>query len=221
MAEIDVQQLNDIANVGMIEIYFRDAAGGVIAKLGIEDVWKASKLNQVKFQLGEIGERVMFYRTADNPRHWDNFTGVLRIRRKGTKFQAYFAQKNSKGEHHTRAFINYDDGFEAFQAPVASIQVAIRKWGDGTQPATTMRITRLQVWRLNNTETSAPVFIARAGDIIVIDHKKGDITINGEPRLWMKDFGSTFFPLKPGENPITFAPAYAADLQVSWRDRYV
>lgn len=221
MAEIDVQQLNDVETVGMIEVYFRDATGNVVAKLGIEDSWRASKLNRVKFQLGPIGQRKEFARTADTPRHWDDFIGVLRIRRKGTEWQAYFAKKNSRGEHHTRAFIHYSDGFEDHMAQIASVQVAFRKWGDGTVDPTVMRITRLQVWRLNQTASYDPLYIANAGDVIVIDHRNGSILINGEPRLWLKDFGSTFFPLLPGENPITFSPTYAASLQVAWRDRYV
>lgn len=220
-AEILVEQISGLKEAGMLEIYFRDAAGKVVCKVGVSDEWRDTKMNQVKFQLGDIGERVSLNKTAANPAHWDNYKGMLRVTRSGRKFVAYFSLVDSKGNHTTRASIPFFDSFDDYQTPITTVQVAIRKWPDSDVAATQMKVKKIEVWSVNTPVSNEPVYIAGPGDTIEINHEIGDVLINGEPRIWMKDFGSTFFHFKPGDNYISLSPAYAMNMTVTWRERYV
>lgn len=220
-ADISFQQLNGVLEAGMIEIYFLDAAGNIISKMGFSDEWRDTKTNQAKLQLGPIGNRVSLNKQAANAWNWNDFKGIMRMKRTGKQFEAYFAKVDSKGVHNTRATMQFTDTRGVYQAPVAQIQVAIRKWPDSDVPPTDMRVDKIEVWRMNNTTPADPVYVAKAGDQIEINHKTGIILVNGEPKLWLKDFGSSFFPLKRGENIISYSPTALADLSVEWQERFL
>lgn len=223
IVEVDVEQINGNLEAGMLEVYLRDSAGNVIAKIGISDEWRNSRLNRGKFQVGNVdgGSRKSWNAQPSDNAAWNNFRGVLRITRRGQQFTAYFALVSSTGVHSHPVTLNFFDSLSAYQADVTSIQIALRKWPDAQVPVTQMKVKKLQIWKLNTTTTSDPVYIARAGDVIEIDHSNALITINGEKHTWLKDFGSTYFKLKPGQNQITFAPSFAATLSVFWRERYL
>lgn len=221
--EAAIQQLNTAAGLGMIEIYMLNAAGAVVCKMGFEDVWRYTKANQFKYQLGAIGTpRTEYHWRADYDPYWNDFKGVIRVERKGIHWRAYIAQVDAKGKHYnissTKQHFDYAN---KYTDPIAQIQISIRKWGDPAVPETNMRVDRITVWKLNQNTVFQPLYIAHAGDVVEIDHMTGNITVNGEPRLWLKDFGSKFFPLKPGENTISVAPINQMSLQMIWRERFV
>lgn len=221
--EAAIQQLSGTAELGMIEIYLLNAAGGVVAKIGFEDVWRNTQMNQAKFQLGAIGpNRKEYHWAANYVKYWDQFKGVIRLERKGIHWRAYIAQVDGSGKHYnvssTKQHFDYAG---LYTDQIAQVQISIRKWGDSAVPQTNMRVDKITVWRINQNTVYEPLYIAHAGDVIEINHDTGNITINGEPRLWLKDFGSKFFALKPGETNISVAPYDLVDLQMKWREKFV
>lgn len=225
--EIGLEQISGIETIGMMEIALLDPAGAILVKVGIEDVFRQSMANQGKFQLGPLGaNRKEFYRTPQDPNFWKDFRGMIRVTRVGRVWTVYMSEISETPDggrpHNTKTSwtFTYTDYDGKYLAKAASVQVAIRKFSSAT--ASNMRITRVQLWKLHEVlvQTSNPVYIAQTGDVIIINHKTNEITINGEPRLWLKDFGSTYFSLKPGKNPISYSPNWLVDLSVSWQDQY-
>lgn len=218
--QFELEQFSSPEEIGMIEIYLRDASGSVVAKMGISDEWRNIEKNRVKLQLGPVGARWEDTREADNPAHWNNFDGILKLKRKGKKFELYIAKVGAGGTHNTRSYITYDDVSSRFQKPVTSIQIAIRKYPNSNDPASQMKVKRARIWRLNTPTATQIVNVADAGDEIIIDHATGEILLNGEQRLDLKDFGSSFFALKPGSNIVSHSPADLVDLRIEFRERY-
>lgn len=221
ITQVNVRLLNGVDELGMIEIYMLDASGNVVGKMGLEDVWRRSKVNQAKFQLGMVGvNRWERHGTSEYPPAWNDFTGVLQLRREGIAWDAYFAEVDGTGKHYNVENWRYWDHELKYAAPVAQVQIALRKWGDGAVPAAGLRVNRIDVWQINDTTPEEPLFIAQTGDVVEIDHSTGNVTVNGEPRLWLKDLGSTYFPIEKGDNTLSISPAHLMDGEIIWRERY-
>lgn len=211
--------------VGMIEIYLLDADNNTVAKIGMEDVNYTATLMQGKFQLGPVSEdRFEYYRRPDNPTIWNDFNGMIRLRREKVKgssqyrYRPYFALVDKYGVHSwfSRSY-SYYDFYGEYSAPITQVQVAIRKWPE--EEETQMRVKDIKIWRINEQPEGIPT-ILKAGDQLVIDHANDDILINGESRKDLKDFGATFFTIEPGYNTIFQSPKGALETVVYWRNKY-
>lgn len=207
---------------GMIEIYVLDAANNVLGKVGIEDRVAAASQSHFKARVGDAADGADFGNfTSDG---WIPFKGILRIERTGTMWYAYISQVDDTTGNHTyqlgsKQNIFFEDKEGKWTAPVAQIQISFRLYPN-TAP-NNMYVHRVQVWRKNTIQATEVPFIAAVGDLIEIDHQTNDIRVNGESRNDLKDFGATFFPLDPGDNPIFFFPEDAATLNVEWREKYL
>lgn len=221
--DVMVENLNKSAQTGMIEIYLLDASNNTVAKIGIEDVWKSLRKIQGKMQLGNSGSEneIDYYREPDRDYGWNNYDGIIRLFRDDysgeQRIRPYFALIYPDG---TRDWVSsayfYKDVQSNHQTPITQVQVAIRKW-TGTE-ATSMKVKDIKVWRYN-VQTGIP-YMARAGDKLVIDHKKGDVLLNGESIKELKHFGASFFNLQPGYNTLYTLPEGVANTTVKWSDAY-
>lgn len=102
---------------------------------------------------------------------------------------------------------------------VSQVQVSFRIYPNTT--AVPMRVNDLKVYKINNPEENQIPYIAQAGDVIEIDHQTNDIKVNGESKLYLKDFGASFFALKKGSNLISYSPFSSVDLSIEWRERFL
>lgn len=217
--DIEVEIQNVGKEVGMIEVYLLDASNNIVAKVGVEDVWRDMERVQTKFQLGNLDNRYQYYRQADKPSAWNNFKGILRISREGQQIQPYFSLVRPDGKHDwvSSAFI-YMDTENKYQAPITQVQVAFRVHAPTINPAI-MRIDDIKVWKINNLPDSIP-YIADVGDIITFDHSKSELLINGEDRTDIKDFGGQYFKLKKGSNQLVVYPGNSFNTSVRYRERF-
>lgn len=218
--DVPVEMMNVSKETGMIEVYLRDALGNTVAKIGIEDIWISLKRNQTKFQLGNVATRtVQHYRHADNPSAWNNFKGLLRIWRDGNRFRPYFALVDSAGRHSwVSSKWMYTDFADDYSAPIASIQLAIRKYPGSAGSEADMKIKGVKLWRLNDPAAGIPI-MANAGAKIIIDTAKGVVLLNGEEREDLKDWFSDFFAIEPGTTTLLLQPFDKVSGKVKLRER--
>lgn len=219
--DLDIQLLNTGGRMGMIEVYLMDAMNNVVAKIGFEDIWESITRNQAKFQLGNVGvtRKVDLRRTADAPWAWNDFKGIIRLWRDGNRFRPYFGIKQSNGKHVwvSQNYL-YTDKDNLFNAPITQIQIAMRRWPGVTEAI--LKASNLKVYRLNDPIDSAIPYIAKAGDKIILDHEANLITINGEDRKDLKDFGAKFFKLAAGTDAVLLAPADKLTGKVTYKERF-
>lgn len=219
--DLDIELLNVGGRMGMIEVYLMDAANNVVAKIGFEDIWESITRNQAKFQLGNVGatRKVDLRRTADAAYAWNDFKGIIRLWRDGNRFRPYFGIKQSNGKH---VWVSnnylYTDKDNLFNAPITQIQIAMRRWPGVTEAI--LKARNLKVYRLNDPVSNAIPYIAGAGDKIIFDHEQNLITINGEDRKDLKDFGAQFFKLKPGTDAVLISPSDKATGKVTYKERF-
>lgn len=203
------------AGVGRIELYLLDANGTRFAKLAFKDIHRYNYLQQGEARVGpHIGGTFIIAGSPPNPKQWDYFTGILRLSRRNGKWEAYIA--NIDGVHIGVMEATRID--ESVNADLAGIQ--IHAGVSGTNSPATMRIQQIRVLKLNDVSGSKIPFIAKPGDEISIDHKAKSIRINGEDKIKLKDFGSSYFPIKRGDTALMVIPGDAVDIEAKVRGVY-
>jgi len=217
-ADIFIRLMNTDYETGMIEVYFRDANGNRVAKIGFEDGWVNAVENQGKARIGPGSNYHDIYTKADNPIGWNDFDGIIRIERVGNIWRPYFAQIRDGGRHSwVRGNLRYTDNANRATAPITHVQVAIRKY-PGTDEAD-MAIKEIKLYRVNNVEDSAtevPLSF-KEGDEVEVDCSNGLVTVNGEERTDLIELGTEFFGLIEGLNRLSSN----FGMEVTWRNRYL
>ncbi|MGF2617728.1 hypothetical protein FZC84_11880 [Rossellomorea vietnamensis] len=219
-AVVELLNTNRLNN-GRIEIYLLNDLLEVVGKMAMKNVDRGSNRNYGEIRIGNstINHKLIeeFGATEST---WENFYGLLRLQRNGTKWEAYIAQiDKDTGVHTSRKYVAFEDFDDQFSKDVSAVAVHLGKYG--TNSVTTNRIYDLKVFKVNNlTENQIP-YIAYPGDLIEIDFSKSKILINGEDRKDLKDFGSRYFPLVPGVNILQIAPFTSLEnIEIEWRDRF-
>ncbi|SDX65342.1 distal tail protein Dit [Salimicrobium album] len=222
-ANVQLKNLGNSNETGMIEIYFLDANNNTVAKVGIEDVWRGTNRVQGKMQLGpDNSERYADYHDLHNG--WNNFQGKIGFYRYMTPeghymMLPYFSYNADNGDFiyvsDRRRIMDYED---KHTADITQIQIAMRAWP--AIGASEMYMKDIVVKKTNKQPGGIP-YIVEPGDVIEVDHQKAVIRINGEERTDLKyDFGSAYFDLDPGYNTLHVFPEGAYDTEITWRDAY-
>jgi len=60
-----------------------------------------------------------------------------------------------------------------------------------------------------------------AGDVLVLDHKKALVTLNGSPSMPTIDLSTVFFPLDVGGTVLTFEPNASVSVQVDFKEKWL
>jgi predicted phage tail component-like protein len=223
---VKLENLNSQGTTGMIEVYMLDIDNRVVAKIGIEDIWRGAQKIQGKFQLGEADvDRYAHYREADQPGAWNDFDGVIELTRDSRSgsniFKPYFGLIDKKTGKHVwvSSALTFTDYEGIYQREVTQVQIAMRKWPITDE--TSMKVKEVSVWRLNPapSESSVP-YLARAGDRLTIDHATEDILVNGKSIKHRKEFGANYFSIPPGVSEIVQSPSDAGITNVYWRSKF-
>ena len=193
--------------IGMFDVYLRDANSNVIGKVSFGDAWQDKTENFGKGQVGDYftGKKLGVW--AAYPAGWNNFDGILRIERIDNVWRFYYAQIALDGSHNwVGSNTRFTDNANQYMAPVTDVQVAFRSWPGTVR--TDMRIKEIKLYRINppaSGNDSVP-YIATVGDKLTIDSKKSLIAKNGEPRTDLVLLETQMFPLKTGLNQLEVSP---------------
>lgn len=225
--EVLLELINVDKGTGMMEVYLLDADNNVIAKIGIEDIWRTMDKVQAKFQLGNDGpDRFHDYREADYPWGWNDFKGILRIwshdhyENGKRRIRPYFALIEPDGTHN---WVSSEDLYIGpqgkFDTPITQVQLASRVWAPASNKAE-MYFEDLKVYEINPRLEQGIELLARAGDRIVIDTAREDIRLNGESIRMERSFWSEYFELDPGMNVLYQYPTGAMQTKVKYSPAY-
>lgn len=207
--------------MGRVEIYLLDASNNVVGKMAMKDIYSGSSIAHGEVRIGDNSINAYpISEAGDRKGTWNNFYGMLRLQRVGNVWTAYIAEIDpDTNQHHTRRNVTFVDVDNVFTRSLTQIQVHTAQYG--TQASGTLAINDIKVYKINPTFGNRIPYIAETGDIIEFDHSKSLISINGEDRKDIKDFGARPFPLKKGENIIQVSPFESLDLmEVEWRPKY-
>ena len=205
---------------GRIELYLLDDQSNVIAKMAMKRIGGPVHGNMVEVRIGtSTTNYFMINHTAADGRAWNEFSGIIRLSRRDNFWEAYVAQVETNGKHHTRMRRIYKDSERIHMANLAQVQLHSGRSATTTSPASNMYSTHLKVFRLNTAPTDIPV-IASAGDIITFDHAKSLVAINGEPRPDLKDFGARFFKLPKGVSSLLIEPSESLTATITKREAF-
>lgn len=209
-------------HAGRIELYLMDDQSQVIGKLSMKRTLGGSSGNHVEIRLGtNIQNKFLVSYAGGNGRAWNNFSGLLRLTRTGNVWEAYIAQVDPatsvQSVRHSARFVDTE---LLYMGNLSQIQVHAAQSGTIAVPALT--IYDLRVDKINTPPTGdSPYVIAKAGDIIKFDHKRSELTINGEDVKQLKDFGASFFKLDPGDNVIMIDPQSKIDATLTIQEVYL
>ncbi|MGJ9381812.1 distal tail protein Dit [Salipaludibacillus sp. CF4.18] len=217
--EAIVGMWNQNNNVGRVEIYLLDDLNQVVGKMAMKDTRNGEALAVGEARLGDGTVNYhMINEYGDKKGNWNNFYGMLRLQRRGKVWYAYIAKiDQATGKHHTIRSVSWTDNDQVFTRNVSQIVVHTGEYGAFTAGA--MGIYDCKVWRINEQADGVP-YIVNQGDEIVFDMKQELMTINGEARTDLKDFGGTYFALDKGDNYLFTYPEGAFDTQISWISKY-
>lgn len=212
----------DVREAGRLELYFKDINDKTLGKLALKELLTASDSVHGEARAGGIdGGKFLISTDGATPGVWNQFYGILRFTRIGDRLQAYIAKiDTATGNRHTR-WLSKEiiDSQGLFQSKLAQIQIHIGQHGSKAF-VQDIGVHEVQVYKINQTTETQIPYIAYPGDIIEIDMIENDIRINGESRMDLKDFGSSFFALQPGENIITYSNYDVVDLKIDWREPF-
>lgn len=209
---------DDATKRGRIEMYLLDDQSNAVAKMAMKRIGGGTRGNMAEIRVGNgtTNYFIMNY-TAANGTAWNDFDGVMRLSRKDNVWDAYVAQIDSKGNHHTRSHRIFKDAERVYMGVVAQTQLHAGK--SAASPASNMYSHNLVVSRLNEAPEAIPV-IASSGDTITFDFTKSLVAINGEPRPDLKDFGARFFKLSKGVSTLLIEPSDSLTATLTLREAF-
>ncbi|MGG3821092.1 distal tail protein Dit [Geobacillus thermodenitrificans] len=151
---------------------------------------------------------------------WDNFPAYLRLRRTGDKYEFYVARVLGDGTHFEPLTASWTVFEDKFRGRLRYVGVFIDKYGNTASPHTN-RIDYIRVNAITQAAEDQTPYIAYPGDVITFDHQNSDILLNGESRMDLKQFGASFFKLKPGQNQFVVMPDNNFNVKVRFKERFL
>lgn len=204
-----------------IEFYLFDENMNPLGKMAILDK-KTGDFNvaaEGRFG-GDVGYANYPINRSNYEHRWEKYYGMLRMRRRGDKFEFYTARITSDNKHIRRLENTYIDIDKEYSGKLKYVQIHIGKYGE-SRSASAPKIQHIKVSSFADVAVDQTPYILDEGDVVIFDHKDEDILINGEPRNDLKNFGGSFFTLEKGENQIIITPEDSFDSKVTYRDKYL
>lgn len=202
-------------------IYLLDENMNNIGHIGLKNNSRLQKRRVPLAQLGRHLEGVTLL--GDSSPRIDNAPDLtlfyLRFKREGDRFSVYMGHwRNNR--HDTSWEEEYRDVDSEYLGKLKYISLFIGSYQDRSTPSR-LRINSVEVSELSTAVEDQTPYIAREGDTIIFDHQNEEMLLNGEDVTRDKDFGSSYFKLKKGENTLIMYPDDDVEGTLRYRERYV
>lgn len=216
------------AGSGKIGQFIYDDNNRLMFSLGYQNVHASKDSGRILFMAyNEAGEEKMLWGpiVPHKLKRAKILTIYFRLERIGERIRlSYWTYDDLNGEgRHEHTLLQpvknrtFNDSGKFYQRKVASTKFGIFR-GNGTHR--NMRALGVYMYELLGKPKNAKDYIIKQGDLITLDTKTKDISVNGEPMLREKSFSSNFFELQSGLTNLLISPEGNFDTVVKWRDRY-
>ena len=213
---------------GKIGQFIYDENNRLMFSIGYQNVHASKDSGRILFMAyNEAGEEKMLWGPVvpHKLKRAKILTIYFRLERIGERIRlSYWTYDDLNGEgRHEHTLLQpvknrtFNDSGQFYQRKVASTKFGIFR-GNGTHR--NMRALGVYMYELLDKPKDAKDYIIKEGDMITLDTKTQNISVNGEPMLREKSFSSNFFELQSGLTNLLISPEGNFDTVVKWRDRF-
>ncbi|MEJ7344691.1 phage tail domain-containing protein [Staphylococcus haemolyticus] len=207
--------------------YVYDTDNRVIASIGYSNPRATQNIGAIHVTLfDQNGNQKTIYRYTNAPKFytWKHIVIYMRLKRIGDKFyiktwkydEVDYPKRITPVDVTEKVFI---DSGNFYQRPISAVSIYIAKNGNNYHMPTT--ILGSYNHEILPKPPKARDLIIKKGDLININMEEKTVTINEEPALDLKTFGSDFFNINKGINECMIYPENTYDTTVYWQDRYL
>ena len=213
---------------GKIGQFIYDDNNRLMFSLGYQNVHASKDSGRILFMAyNEAGEEKMLWGPVvpHKLKRAKILTIYFRLERIGERINlSYWTYDNLNGEgRHEHTLLQpvknrtFNDSGQFYQRKVASTKFGIFRGSGQHRPLYALGV---YMYELLDKPKDAKDYIIKEGDMITLDTKTQDISINGVPMISEKSFSSNFFELQSGLTNLLISPEGNFDTVVKWRDRY-
>ncbi|MEC5377271.1 phage tail domain-containing protein [Staphylococcus hominis] len=207
--------------------YIYDTDNRVIASIGYSNPRATQNIGTIHVTLfDQNGNQKKIYSYTNAPKFytWKHIVIYMRLKRIGDKFyiktwkydEVDYPKRITPVDVTEKVFI---DSGNFYQRPISAVSIYIAKNGNNYHMPTT--ILGSYNHEILPKPPKARDLIIKKGDLININMEEKTVTINEEPALDLKTFGSDFFNINKGMNECMIYPENTYDTTVYWQDRYL
>lgn len=207
--------------------YIYDTDNRVIASIGYSNPRATQNIGTIYVTLfDQNGNQKKIYSYTNAPKFytWKHIVIYMRLKRIGDKFyiktwkydEVDYPKRITPVDVTEKVFI---DAGNFYQRPISAVSIYIAKNGDNYHMPTT--ILGSYNHEILPKPPKARDLIIKKGDLININMEEKTVTINEEPALDLKTFGSDFFNINKGMNECMIYPENTYDTTVYWQDRFL
>lgn len=204
---------------GKTEVYLLAENGSIMGRIAAEISGASMKINVLVELWNGMKRKSILYQ---NRAYHSLFFGYIEVARKGNQYTVILGQQSNINPERYQVVkqqtIKWTDVYEEYNQRIAGVVFYIATHGN-SPGANLLRLRAIYVNRFNEPTGDLPA-VLNSGEIIEIDHKEKTILVDGVDRMDLKDFGSDFFLLQPGDNIIMIEPSDHLTGTVEWRDRF-
>lgn len=207
--------------------YIYDTDNRVIASIGYSNPRATQNIGTIYVTLfDQNGNQKKIYSYTNAPKFytWKHIVIYMRLKRIGDKFyiktwkydEVDYPKRITPVDVTEKVFV---DSGNFYQRPISAVSIYIAKNGNNYHMPTT--ILGSYNHEILPKPPKARDLIIKKGDLININMEEKTVTINEEPALDLKTFGSDFFNINKGMNECMIYPENTYDTTVYWQDRYL
>ncbi|MDS3899891.1 phage distal tail protein [Staphylococcus hominis] len=207
--------------------YIYDADNRLLASVGYRNPRASQSIGSIVICLYDqngVQKKIYDYTNLPMFYNWDDIVIYMRLERVGTTFkvktwkfdEVEYPKRIIPVDVHEKQFV---DAGKFYQRPIASVSVFIGK--NGTYKHMPTYLLGSYTSEILPKPPKARDTIIKEGDLININMAEKTVTINEDPALDLKTFGSDFFNINKGINECMIYPENTYDTTVYWQDRFL
>ncbi|OFM57841.1 phage tail protein [Staphylococcus sp. HMSC059G05] len=207
--------------------YIYDTDNRVIASIGYSNPRATQNIGTIHVTLfDQNGNQKKIYSYTNAPKFytWKHIVIYMRLKRIGDKFyiktwkydEVEYPKRITPVDVTEKVFV---DAGNFYQRPISAVSIYIAKNGSNYHMPTT--ILGSYNHEILPKPPKARDLIIKKGDLININMAEKTVTINEDPALDLKTFGSDFFNINKGMNECMIYPENTYDTTVYWQDRFL